>query len=140
MATPFLFRGEYIYAMHIPHQSRSKAVVCVSTPRMYPRSGYFLVTSNSDQTQPILSSMYICSCCYIACSFHPSPFSEKTTLMYTVQRCFHVFFHRISKWYFSHRFTRFSIGLRQVSLNCLIDGSMTSSWPRQGPHASGFPK
>ena len=24
-------------------QSRSQAVVCVSTPRMYPRSGYFLV-------------------------------------------------------------------------------------------------
>ena len=24
-------------------QSRSEAVVCVSTPRMYPRSGYFLV-------------------------------------------------------------------------------------------------
>ena len=28
-----------------PPQSRSQAVVCVSTPRMYPRSGYFLVTS-----------------------------------------------------------------------------------------------
>ena len=27
----------------IPPQSQSKAVVCVSTPRMYPRSGYFLV-------------------------------------------------------------------------------------------------
>ena len=26
-----------------PPQNRSKAVVCVSTPRMYPRSGYFLV-------------------------------------------------------------------------------------------------
>ena len=26
-----------------PPQSRSQAVVCVSTPRMYPRSGYFLV-------------------------------------------------------------------------------------------------
>ena len=26
-----------------PLQSRSQAVVCVSTPRMYPRSGYFLV-------------------------------------------------------------------------------------------------
>ena len=26
-----------------PPQSRSKAVVCVSTPRMYPQSGYFLV-------------------------------------------------------------------------------------------------
>ena len=26
-----------------PPQSRSKAVVCVSTPRMYQRSGYFLV-------------------------------------------------------------------------------------------------
>ena len=29
-----------------PPQSRSKAVVCVSTPRMYPRSRYFLVISN----------------------------------------------------------------------------------------------
>ena len=28
-----------------PTQSRSLAVVCVSTPRMYPRSGYFLVTT-----------------------------------------------------------------------------------------------
>ena len=26
-----------------PPQSRSKAVVCVSSPRMYPHSGYFLV-------------------------------------------------------------------------------------------------
>ena len=26
-----------------PTQSQSQAVVCVSTPRMYPRSGYFLV-------------------------------------------------------------------------------------------------
>ena len=26
-----------------PPQSQSQAVVCVSTPRMYPRSGYFLV-------------------------------------------------------------------------------------------------
>ena len=29
-----------------PPQSRSKAVVCVSTPRMYPRSGYFLLANN----------------------------------------------------------------------------------------------
>ena len=42
----------YIYSNLKPHgqscitpQSRSKAVVCVSTPRMYPRSGYFLVIS-----------------------------------------------------------------------------------------------
>ena len=27
----------------LPPKSRSQAVVCVSTPRMYPRSGYFLV-------------------------------------------------------------------------------------------------
>ena len=27
-----------------PPQSQSQAVVCVSTPRMYPRSGYFLVS------------------------------------------------------------------------------------------------
>ena len=30
-----------------PPQSQSKAVVCVSTPRMYPRCGYFLVNSYS---------------------------------------------------------------------------------------------
>ena len=29
-----------------PPQSRSQAVVCVSTPRMYPRSGYLLVFYN----------------------------------------------------------------------------------------------
>ena len=28
-------------------QSRSQAVVCVSTPRMYPRSGYFLVINKA---------------------------------------------------------------------------------------------
>ena len=28
----------------LPPQSQSQAVVCVSTPRMYPRSGYFLVS------------------------------------------------------------------------------------------------
>ena len=32
-----------------PPQRRSKAVVCVRTPRMYPRSGYFLVFSISLQ-------------------------------------------------------------------------------------------
>ena len=39
-----------VYSILKPHgqssitsPSRSKAVVCVSTPRMYPRSGYFLV-------------------------------------------------------------------------------------------------
>ena len=29
----------------ITSQGQSKAVVCVSTPRMYPRSGYFLVVT-----------------------------------------------------------------------------------------------
>ena len=29
-----------------PPQSRSKAVVCASTPRMYPRSGFFLLRNN----------------------------------------------------------------------------------------------
>ena len=33
----------YMFRVSSPPQSRSKAVVCVSTPRMYPRSGYFLV-------------------------------------------------------------------------------------------------
>ena len=31
-----------------PPQSRSQAVVCVSKPRMYLRSGYFLVTNMSN--------------------------------------------------------------------------------------------
>ena len=35
--------------------SRSQAVVCVSTPRKYPRSGYFLVINyaNSKKSKPI---------------------------------------------------------------------------------------
>ena len=45
------FLGEakpsYVYSTQFrvssPLQSRSKAVVCASTPRKYPRSGYFLV-------------------------------------------------------------------------------------------------
>ena len=43
-------KPSYIYSILKPHfrvssppQSRSQAVVCVSTPMMYPRSGYFLV-------------------------------------------------------------------------------------------------
>ena len=31
------------FSVSSPLQCRSQAVVCVSTPRMYPRSGYFLV-------------------------------------------------------------------------------------------------
>ena len=39
-------KPSYVHTIlkNIPPQSRSQAVVCVSTPRMYPRSGYFLVT------------------------------------------------------------------------------------------------
>ena len=33
------------FSVSLPPQCRSQAVVCVSTPRMYPRSGYFLVSS-----------------------------------------------------------------------------------------------
>ena len=42
-----------------PPQSRSQAVVSVSTPRMYPRSGYFLVSvyyvneTNTGQNPPL---------------------------------------------------------------------------------------
>ena len=41
-------RGEAQLRIHnlketSPPQNRSQAVVCVRTPRMYPRSGYFLV-------------------------------------------------------------------------------------------------
>ena len=43
-ATPREFQTKtWVYS---PPQSRSQAVVCVSTPRMYPRSGYFLVHFN----------------------------------------------------------------------------------------------
>ena len=36
-------KPRYVFRVSSPPQSRSKAVVCVSTPRMYPHSGYFLV-------------------------------------------------------------------------------------------------
>ena len=40
-------KPNYVYTtqfrVSLPLQSRSQAVVCVSTPRKYPRSGYFLV-------------------------------------------------------------------------------------------------
>ena len=42
-----------------PPQSRSQAVVCVSTPRMYPRSGYFLVTSYF-QKKPLQFECTVC--------------------------------------------------------------------------------
>ena len=41
-----------------PPQSRSKAVVCVSTPRMYPRSGYFLVCTIFELVFRIRKLMY----------------------------------------------------------------------------------
>ena len=37
------YQVRILFRVSSPPQSRSKAVVCVSTPRMYPRSGYFLV-------------------------------------------------------------------------------------------------
>ena len=53
-------RGEaelriYILKETSPPQSGSQAVVCVSTPRKYPRSGYLLVTYSlkSWQSRPI---------------------------------------------------------------------------------------
>ena len=33
-----------------PPQSRSQAVVCVSTPRIYPPSGYFIVLNKIDRS------------------------------------------------------------------------------------------
>ena len=50
--TAFLGKAKpsYVYSTQFrvssPLQSRSKAVVCASTPRKYPRSGYFLVSMN----------------------------------------------------------------------------------------------
>ena len=41
-----------------PPQSRSQAVVCLSTPRMYPRSGYFLVNHYSN-FESICNQLYI---------------------------------------------------------------------------------
>ena len=38
-------KPKYMFRVSSPPQSWSKAVVCVSTPRMYPQSGYFLVKS-----------------------------------------------------------------------------------------------
>ena len=39
-------RATYILRKHHLPRVRSQAVVCVSTPRKYPRSGYFLVLVN----------------------------------------------------------------------------------------------
>ena len=36
-------KPKYIFRVSSPPQSQSKAVVCVSKPRIYPHSGYFLV-------------------------------------------------------------------------------------------------
>ena len=36
-----------------PPQSRSQAVVCVSTPRMYPQSGYFLVNTKTQRLHDV---------------------------------------------------------------------------------------
>ena len=53
-------KPSYVYSNLKPHfrissppQSRSQAIVCISTPRMYPRSGYFLVNIwNSTSVYP----------------------------------------------------------------------------------------
>ena len=49
-SSPAEAKLRYVYSILKPHvrvpsppQSQSQAVVCVSTPRKYPRSGYFLV-------------------------------------------------------------------------------------------------
>ena len=58
---------------HLPSQSRSKAVVCISTPRMYPCRGYFLViTKTFSLTLQNLNTYNYCRCwCCIllACSY-----------------------------------------------------------------------
>ena len=41
----------------LPPQSRSQAVVCVSTPRMYPRSGYFLVNPYNELSNEVLNEV-----------------------------------------------------------------------------------
>ena len=48
------------FSVSPPPQSRSQAVVCASTPRMYPRSGYFLVTHKGSKTsyKPVLYINY----------------------------------------------------------------------------------
>ena len=55
-------QGTYIFRVSSPTQSRSKAVVCVSTPRMYSRSGYFLVQSNLKITSLFIMKKQIVSC------------------------------------------------------------------------------
>ena len=43
------------FSVSSPPQCWSQAVVCVSTPRMYPRSGYFLVKIESTLRYGILN-------------------------------------------------------------------------------------
>ena len=58
--TAFLGKAKpsYVYSTQFrvssPLQSWSKAVVCASTPRKYPRSGYFLVMNDTGQMRPII--------------------------------------------------------------------------------------
>ena len=48
------YQVRILYRVSSPPQSRSKAVVCVSTPRMYQRSGYFLVYCSFNTTIALL--------------------------------------------------------------------------------------
>ena len=45
------------FSVSSPPQCRSQVVVCVSTPRMYPRGSYFLV------------NIYLCECKYVCKSY-----------------------------------------------------------------------
>ena len=44
-------KPRYVFRVSSPPQSWSKAVVCVSKPRMYPHSGYFLVKYLYDRSK-----------------------------------------------------------------------------------------
>ena len=66
-------KPSYIYSILKPHfrvssppQSWSQAVVCISTPRKYSRSGYFLVAYNSANTASYVVSYAIASFIYLA--------------------------------------------------------------------------
>ena len=59
-------KPSYVYSILKPHgqssityPSHSKAVVCVSTPRMYPRSGYFLISFKNEISNPDISTFDI---------------------------------------------------------------------------------
>ena len=74
-----------------PTQSRSKAVVCVSTPRMYPRSGYFLVFAIMRQSYHMKLNSWspnFCPCMAIRSEISYLTFSYTVDFIRVIQTAF----------------------------------------------------